>query len=125
MSTQSYSKIKFKNDKLINYCSGFTRHQSCHANFKRIHSDSKETRPCRIENDTKIVISGFLSQASQYGLNTCIYTIILIKTSSQKSKTRVGYITFYNNDFTALWDCYKVFRLNKNNFLDSFSLIAN
>ena len=61
----------------------------------------------------------------QYGLNTWVYTIILIKTSSQKSKTRVGYITFYNNDFAALWDCYKVFRLNKNNFLDNFSFIAN
>ena len=61
----------------------------------------------------------------QYGLNTWVYTIILIKTSSQKSKTRVGYITFYNNDFAALWDCYKVFRLNKNNFLDNFSFITN
>ena len=35
-------------------------------------------------------------------LNTCSYTIILIKTSSQKSKTTVGYIIFHNNDFAAL-----------------------
>ena len=60
-----------------------------------------------------------------WAFDTCIYTIILIKTSSQKSKTRVGYITFYNHDFAALWDCYKVFRLSKNNFLGNFSFIAN
>ena len=45
--------------------------------------------------------------------------------SSEVSKTRVGYVNFYNNDFGALWDCYKVFRLNKNNFLDNFSFISN
>ena len=100
--------------------SGFTRHQPRHANFKIIHHDSEETKPCHVENDTKTIIRGFLSQAS-----ICIYTIILIKTSSQKSRTRVGFVTFYNNDFAALWDCYKVFRLNKNNFLDNFSFIAN
>ena len=55
---------------------------------------------------------------------TCIYTIVLIKTS-QKSKIRVGYITFNHNDFATLWDCYKVYRLSKNNFLDNFSFIAN
>ena len=81
-------------------CSGFTRHQPRHANFKRIHHDSEETKPCSVENDTKTIISGFLS--SQYVLNSCIHTIILIKTSSQRSKTRVGYITFYNNDFAAV-----------------------
>ena len=43
----------------MNYCSGFTRHQPRHANFKKIHRDSEETKPCRVENDTKIVISGF------------------------------------------------------------------
>ena len=42
----------------------FTRHQSCHANFKRIHHDSEETKPCRVENDTKTMISGFSSQDS-------------------------------------------------------------
>ena len=100
--------------------SGFTRHQPRHANFKIIHHDSEETKPCHVENDTKTIIRGFLSQAS-----ICIYTIILIKTSSQKSRTRVGFVIFYNNDFAALWDCYQVFRLNKNNFLDNFSFIAN
>ena len=45
-------------------CSGFTRHQPHHANFKRIHCDSEETKPCHVENDTKTVNSGFLSQAS-------------------------------------------------------------
>ena len=66
ISTQNncYSKMKFKNDKLINYCSGFTRHQPCHIKFKRIHHDSEETKPCHFENDTKTLISGFLSQAS-------------------------------------------------------------
>ena len=48
----------------MNYSSGFTRHQPRHANFKKIHRDSEETKPCRVENDTKTVISGFLSQAS-------------------------------------------------------------
>ena len=54
--------------------------------------------------------------SSQYELNTCIYTFVLIKTS-QKSTTRVGYITFHNNEFAALWDHYKVFRLSKNNLV--------
>ena len=45
-------------------CSGFTKHQRHHANFKKIHRDSEETKPCRVENDTKAVISWFLSQAS-------------------------------------------------------------
>ena len=46
------------------YCSGLTRHQPRHANFKRIHHDSEETKPCHIESDTKTINSGFLSQAS-------------------------------------------------------------
>ena len=33
----------------------------------------------------------------------------------------VGYIIFHNNDFVALWDCDKVFRLSKNTFLGNFS----
>ena len=45
------------------YCSGFTRHQPHHANFKRNHCDS-EAKSCRIENDTKTNTSGLLSQAS-------------------------------------------------------------
>ena len=48
----------------MTYCSGFTRHQPRHANFKRIYCDSEETKLCRVANDTKTVISGFLSQAS-------------------------------------------------------------
>ena len=48
----------------MTYCSGFTRHQPRHTNFERIHHDSEETKPCRVENDTKTVNSGFLSQAS-------------------------------------------------------------
>ena len=32
----------------MTYCSGFTRHQPCHANFKRIHRDSEETKPCHV-----------------------------------------------------------------------------
>ena len=48
----------------MTYCSGFTRHQPRHANFKRIHRDSEETKACRVEDDTKTVISGFLFQTS-------------------------------------------------------------
>ena len=48
----------------MTYCSGFTRQQPCHANFKRIHCDSEEMKPCHIGNGTKTVNSGFLSQAS-------------------------------------------------------------
>ena len=81
----------------MTYCSGFTRHQPCHANFKRIHSDSEETKTCCVKNDTKTIVVFYLKPV--YGLNTCIYKIILIKTSSQMSKTRVGYINSYNNDF--------------------------
>ena len=72
--------MKFKKDKLIHdLMSGFTRHQPRHANFKIIHHDSEEKKPCHVENDTKTIIRGFLSQAG-----ICIYTIILIKTSPQK-----------------------------------------
>ena len=45
--------------------------------------------------------------------------------SFEKSKTRVGYIILHNNDFVALWDSSKVFRLSKNTFLCNFSFIAN
>ena len=51
--------------------------------------------------------------------------ILLLETPSQKYKTRVGCITFYNNNFAALWDHYKVFRLSKNDFLGNFSFIVN
>ena len=40
----------------MTYCSGF--------NFKRIHHDSEEMKPCRVENNTKTINSGFLSEAS-------------------------------------------------------------
>ena len=46
------------------YFSSFTSHQPCHTNFKRIHRDSEETKPYRVENNTKTVNSRFLSQAS-------------------------------------------------------------
>ena len=35
----------------MTYCSGFTRHQPCHTNFKRIHHDSEEMKSCCVEND--------------------------------------------------------------------------
>ena len=84
----------------MTYFSGFTSHQPCHANFKRIHRDFKEAKPCCVENNTKTVNSRFLSQASM-GL-ILVFTIILIKTSSEKSKTRVGYIIFI---IMTLWLC--------------------
>ena len=46
------------------YFSGFTSHQPRHASLKRIHRDFEETKPCRVENNTKTENSGFLSQAS-------------------------------------------------------------
>ena len=48
----------------MTYFSGFTSHQAHHANFKRIHHDSQETKPCRVENDTKTVNIVFLSPVS-------------------------------------------------------------
>ena len=48
----------------MTYLSGFTSHQPSHANFKRIHHDSQETKPCHAENDTKIINRGLLSPAS-------------------------------------------------------------
>ena len=48
----------------MTYISGFTSHQTRHANFKRIHSDFEETKPSRVENNTKTENIGFLSQAS-------------------------------------------------------------
>ena len=44
----------------MTYFSGFTSHQPRHANFKRIHRDFQETKPGRVENDTKTVNRGFL-----------------------------------------------------------------
>ena len=48
----------------MTYFSGFTSHQPHHANFKRIHHDSQEMKPCCVENDTKTVNRGFLSPVS-------------------------------------------------------------
>ena len=45
----------------MTYFSGFLGHQPCHANFERIHRDSQETKPCRVENDTKSINRGVLS----------------------------------------------------------------
>ena len=106
----------------MTYFSGFTSHQPCHTNFKRIHCDFEKVKPCMFKIIQKLL---WVFISSQYGLNTCSYTIILIKTSSQKSKTRVGYIIFHNNDFAALWDHDKVFRLSKNTFPGNFSFIAD
>ena len=41
----------------------FSNHQPRHTNFKII-CDFKEAKPCHVENNTKTVNSGFLSQAS-------------------------------------------------------------
>ena len=46
------------------YFSGLTSHQPRHANFRRIHCDSQETKPCQVENDTKTVNRGFLPPVS-------------------------------------------------------------
>ena len=55
----------------MTYFSDFTSHQPCQANLKRTHRDSQETKPCRVEKDTKTVNTGiFVSH--QYGLNTCL-----------------------------------------------------
>ena len=48
----------------MTYFSGFTSHQPRHGNFKRIHCNFEETKPCRVENNTKTENSGVLSQAS-------------------------------------------------------------
>ena len=59
--------MKFKNDKLINdLLPWFHKAPTMpeNSNFKRIHCDFEETRPSRVENYTKTVISRFLSQAS-------------------------------------------------------------
>ena len=106
----------------MTYLSGFT---SDHSNLKRIHSDSRKTKPCRVENDAKTLNSRFLSPVSMGLILVFIYTIILIKNSSQKSKTRVLYLTFHNNDFASLQDHFKVIRSSKNNFRDSFSITQN
>ena len=55
----------------MTYFSGFTSHQPRHANFKRIHRDSQETKPYRVENDTKTVNIGFyLSMGLMVTTNT-------------------------------------------------------
>ena len=43
------------------YFSCFTSH---HANLKRTHRDSREAKPCLVENDTKTVNNRFLSPVS-------------------------------------------------------------
>ena len=48
----------------MTYFSGSTSHQPSQANFKRSHCDFQEVKPCHVENNTKTVSSGFLSQAS-------------------------------------------------------------
>ena len=49
----------------MTYFSGLPSHEPRHANFKRIHCNSKKkTQSCPVENNTKTENSGFLSQAS-------------------------------------------------------------
>ena len=74
----------------MTYFSGFTSHQPRHTNFKRIHHNSQETKPCFVENDTKTVNREFLSPVSMGLILVFIYTIILPKISSQKSKNRLA-----------------------------------
>ena len=59
----------------MTYFSGFTSHQPRHTNFKRIHHDSQEAKPCHVENDTKTINRGFLSLVSM-GL-ILVYTQLL------------------------------------------------
>ena len=54
----------------MTYFSGFTSHQPRQSNFKRIQSDSQETKPCCVENDTKTVNSGILSP-----VNLCLLLV--------------------------------------------------
>ena len=46
----------------MTYFSGFTSHEPHHTNFKRIHCDSQETKPCHVENYRKTV-EGFCLQS--------------------------------------------------------------
>ena len=55
----------------MTYISSFISHQTRHASFKRIHRDSQETKPYRVENDTKTVNIGFyLSMGLMVTTNT-------------------------------------------------------
>ena len=106
----------------MTYFSGFTSHKPRHANFKRIYCDFEEAKPCRVENNTKTIKSGFLSRGSM--------GLILVFTNyfNQNFFSKVyiiGYIIFHNNDFAALWNRDKVFKLSKNTFLGNFSFTAN
>ena len=56
----------------MTYLSGFTSHQPCHINFKRIHCDSQEMKPCCVKNDTQTINTGVLSPVSM-GL-TLVFT---------------------------------------------------
>ena len=107
----------------MNCFSGFTTSHHAMLTWREFTVILKKRNLAMLKMTQKPLIVGFII-SSQYWLNICIYTIILIRTS-QKSKTRVFYLTFHNNDFAFLWDCYKVFSLSKNNFLDNFSFIAN
>ena len=100
----------------MTYLSGFSSH---HANFDREFTMIIEKRELRKNLKQQNLISG------HYELNPCFDTTILVKTTSQNSKTRILYHNCHNIDFTASQDHFKVFRLSKNNFLGNFSLIAN
>ena len=72
------------------YFSGFTSHKPRHANFKRIHRDSQETKPGHVENDTKTVSRGFLSLVSM-GL-ILVFTQLFYSKLLTRSR-KLGYTT--------------------------------
>ena len=85
----------------MTYFSGFKSHQPRHTNFKRIHHNSLETKPCRVENDTKTASRGFLFPVS--------VGLILVFTQLFSSKLlprslKLGYTTLLSIIMT-LWFC--------------------
>ena len=74
----------------MTYFSGFTSHQPCHTNFKRIHHNSLEMKPCCVENDTKTASRGFLFPVS-VGL-TLVFTQLFSSKLLPRS-LKLGYTT--------------------------------
>ena len=85
----------------MTYFSGFTSHQLRHANFKRIHGDSQETKPWWVENDTKIVNRGFLSTVSM-GLINVFTQLFNPKLLLRSQKIQLAWFICQIIDFTAL-----------------------
>ena len=109
----------------ITYLSGFNsrRYTLTWKEFSRKIIEKTTAKLAVLKITQKSEIVGFYLKP--VSLNTCFYTIILVKTLCQKSKTRVTFLSCQNIDFTASQDDFKVFRLSKNNFLRIFSLISN